>query len=75
MGKNLFTELVYKLIKAKINFSLHFIIKELLAEHGEGVHRAVIVQVQGVQHIPVGIQRNIILQVTVHVQYYDSALA
>ena len=65
MSKNLFTELVYKLIKAEINFSFHFVIQELLAENGEGVHCAVIVQVQGVQHIPVGIQCNIILQVIV----------
>ena len=75
MRENLFTELVYKLIKTEINFSFHFVIQELLAEHGEGVHCTVIVEVQGVQHIPAGIQCNIILQVMVHVQYYESALA
>ena len=51
----MFTEFVYKLIKAEINFSFHLVIQELLAEHGEGVNCAVIVEVQGVQHIPVGI--------------------
>jgi len=75
MSENLFTELVHKLIEAEIDFSFHFVVQELLAEHGEGVHCAIIVEVQGVQHIPVGIQCNIILQVIVHVQYYESALA
>jgi len=75
MSKNLFTEFVYKLIEAEVDFSFHFIVQELLAEHGEGVHRAVIVQVQGVQHIPVGIKRNIVLQIILYAQYHESALA
>jgi hypothetical protein len=55
MGKDLFTELVDKLIKAQIDFSFHFIIKELLAEHSEGIYCTVIVEVQGVEHISVHI--------------------
>jgi hypothetical protein len=58
VSEYLFTQLVYKLIKAEINFSFYFVIQELLAENGEGVHRTVVVEIQGVQHVPVKVKGN-----------------
>jgi hypothetical protein len=53
MGEDLFAELVDELIKAKVNLSFHFIIEELLTKHSECIYCAVVVEVQGIEHIPV----------------------
>lgn len=53
MSKNLFAQLVDKLIKAQVDFSLHFVVQKLFTENCQRVVSTVVVQVQWIQNVPV----------------------
>ena len=46
---SLLAQLVDELVEAEVDLGLDLVVEVLLAEHGEGVVGAVVVQVQGVQ--------------------------
>ena len=46
---HLLTQLVDKLVEAKVHLSLHLVIEELLAEHSERIEGRVVVEVEGVE--------------------------
>ncbi len=50
VGVYLLAELVDELVKAEVDLRLHLVVEELLAEDCQGVVRAVVVQVQRVEH-------------------------
>ena len=52
VGVDLLAELVDELVEAEVDLGLDLVVEVLLAEHGEGVVRAVVVQVEGVQDAP-----------------------
>ena len=47
---HLLAQLVDKLVEAEVHLSLHLVIQELLAEHGERVEGRVVVEVERVEH-------------------------
>lgn len=53
MSKNLLTQLIDKLIKTQIDFSLHLVVQKLFAENSQRIMSTVVVQVQWIQNIPV----------------------
>lgn len=59
MSKNLFTQLVDKLIKAQVDFSFHFVVQKLFTENCQRVVSTVVVQIQWIQNVPV--DKNMIL--------------
>ena len=52
VGVDLLAELVDELVEAEVDLGLDLVVEVLLAEHGECVVGAVVVQVQRVQHTP-----------------------
>ena len=52
VGVDLLAELVDELVEAEVDLGLDLVVEVLLAEHGERVVRAVVVQVQRVQNTP-----------------------
>lgn len=52
VGEYLLAELVDELVEAEVHLGLDLVVEELLAEDGQGVEGAVVVQVQRVEDVP-----------------------
>jgi hypothetical protein len=46
VGENLLAQLVNKLVKTQVHFSLYFVIKKLFTENSQGVMGRIVVKIQ-----------------------------